>query len=913
LDYDGDLFVVEEKNNNLRKFEFKQNFDSSNNIPPAIAKETVSIAGSKTGNAGFMDGSYIESLDSTTGSYSNMKYIAVDSDNNLYITANNGVRKVTKTFLNPETGFINKLYHTTTTLAGNNTAGYKDNIRGSALFNTPNGICIDLEDNIYVADTINSVIRRVALDGKTYTIAGLSNVAGNADGVNDNARFNLPMGMCCDFDGNIYVADSGNFLIRKITKSNTTTKKTFGYQLGNQVDREFAGDLFGYASAMNAAGDVIAVGAYLNSPTSTNRNGSVRWYNYNGVKWNQIGTDIDGETANDMSGYSVSLNAAGNILAIGAPKNSVGGSKVEAGTVKVYSYNGITRTQLGADIDGEAANDWSGYSVSLNAAGDRIAIGAVFNDGNGSNSGSVRIYSYNGTAWTKLGQDIDGQAVDDYFGCSVSMNAAGDRVAIGSYKGTGYVKVYTYNGTNWTQLGTNINGQATDEEFGISVSMNAAGDRVVIGAHFNDAIPNNSGSVRVYSYNGTAWVQLGADINGDASGNQFGCSVSMNAAGNRVAIGARSRQNVTITTAGAAYLYEYNGTSWVKLASVFGETASDFLGTSVAINDAGDKILAGASSSNPSGNGYAKVFSIFDEDVYDYTVSTLAGSTQGDTEGNYLAAKFGNLSDIKMMPNGDLLVGDSTARKIKRIKNTTGYKTTFNITLSSHRRNLDLGKLLLRRGWDGSSPVNCTLTILSGVYVYSQSTSYSSIPALRIPDYLQGSTITVINSGGIIGAGGNAYDVVKQASGANLSSGTDAIMTRANITLYNHGVIGGGGGAGGCSIATMFNNILTTARVGGGGGAGVYEGIGRHSTTAEYGTNGSILTGGIAATTLTKNGFTYNGGKGGDLGMDGAAASSTDTKAILYGASAGGKAIDGISFVIIHPSSTGSLSGATIN
>ena len=62
----------------------------------------------------------------------------------------------------------------------------------------------------------------------------------------------------------------------------------------------------------------------------------------------------------------------------------------------------------------------------MNAVGDRVAIGAVGNDGNGSVAGHVRIYAWNGNSWTQQGQDIDGEAAYDGSGTSVSMNAAGD-------------------------------------------------------------------------------------------------------------------------------------------------------------------------------------------------------------------------------------------------------------------------------------------------------------------------------------------------------------------------------------------------------------------------------------------------------------------------------------------------------
>ena len=88
--------------------------------------------------------------------------------------------------------------------------------------------------------------------------------------------------------------------------------------------------------------------------------------------------------------------------------------------------------QQGQDIDGEAADDRSGSSVSMNAAGDRVSVGAPYNHENGYDAGHVRIYAWNVTSWTQQGQDIDGEAWGDVSGGSVSMNAVGDRVAIGA-------------------------------------------------------------------------------------------------------------------------------------------------------------------------------------------------------------------------------------------------------------------------------------------------------------------------------------------------------------------------------------------------------------------------------------------------------------------------------------------------
>ena len=78
-------------------------------------------------------------------------------------------------------------------------------------------------------------------------------------------------------------------------------------------------------------------------------------------------------------------------------------------------------TQIGSDIDGEAIDDRSGHSVAINTDGTIVAIGALSNDQNGVNSGHVRIYQYILGVWTQLGQDIDGEAAGDYSGTSVSI------------------------------------------------------------------------------------------------------------------------------------------------------------------------------------------------------------------------------------------------------------------------------------------------------------------------------------------------------------------------------------------------------------------------------------------------------------------------------------------------------------
>ena len=164
----------------------------------------------------------------------------------------------------------------------------------------------------------------------------------------------------------------------------------------------------------------------------------------------QLGADIDGESAEDSSG-AVSLSSDGNRLVIGAPGNDGNGS--DSGHARVYQWSDMAWTRLGADIDGEAAGDNSGDSVSLSSDGNRLAIGAPGNDGNGSESGHVRVYEWSGMAWTQLGTDIDGEAAGDWSGFSVSLSSDGNRLATGTPLNdgnSGHVRVYEWSDSTWT-------------------------------------------------------------------------------------------------------------------------------------------------------------------------------------------------------------------------------------------------------------------------------------------------------------------------------------------------------------------------------------------------------------------------------------------------------------------------------
>jgi sugar lactone lactonase YvrE len=165
--------------------------------------QVSTFAGSST--RGSSDGTGV------AASFSTLQAVAVDTNGTVYVadTDNHMIRKISPT------GVV-------TTLAGSTTPGSANGTGTAARFKYPDGVAVDLSGNVYVADWGNHMIRKIAPDGVVTTLAG-STAPGSTDGNGPSAQFNGPGGLAVDANGNLYVADIGNHMIRKIAPDGVVT------------------------------------------------------------------------------------------------------------------------------------------------------------------------------------------------------------------------------------------------------------------------------------------------------------------------------------------------------------------------------------------------------------------------------------------------------------------------------------------------------------------------------------------------------------------------------------------------------------------------------------------------------------------------------------------------------------------
>uniref|UniRef100_A0A7S2UMU5 Uncharacterized protein n=1 Tax=Attheya septentrionalis TaxID=420275 RepID=A0A7S2UMU5_9STRA len=323
--------------------------------------------------------------------------------------------------------------------------------------------------------------------------------------------------------------------------------------MGQDIFGENALDWMGYSVSLSGNGRRLAVGA----SGYHDGTGLVKIYEFNGF-WNQLGGDLIGDSQSDFFGCWVSISRDGTTVAVGAYQKAEGSFEESKGRlrgyVRVYSFVKGTWLKKGNRIRGESPGDISGRSLSLSDDGSILAVGAQHNSGNGEESGHARIFRFDNDNddWVQMGQDLDGEDEGDHFGRAVSLSGDGGVIAVGAHlndgngNDSGHVRVFKYNTDIklWLQIGDDIDGEQRLDQFGWQVTLSADGHTLGVGAWSSER--NNReeiGHVSIFRVNGGSWQKLGDDIVGEEEGDESGRSVSLSANGERIAIGATRSNN----------------------------------------------------------------------------------------------------------------------------------------------------------------------------------------------------------------------------------------------------------------------------------------------------------------------------------------------------------------------------------
>ena len=400
-------------------------------------------------------------------------------------------------------------------------------------------------------------------------------------------------------------------------------------QLGGDIAGEAAGDgtggflgISGVSVALSADGTTAIYGASENDGNGDGA-GHARIFEYDAAsdEWEQLGADINGEAEGERAGTSVSLSADGRTAIVGANRAADG-----AGTTRVYSFDEglVGWVQLGADIDGGTPADASGNSVALSEDGRTAIVGAFRNREMNPVAGAARIYRFNEASeeWVQLGSDILGEERTGSLGDSVALTPDGRTAIIGAPRNdgsspdSGTAEVYRYNDNlgEWIQLGSDIQGEGLNSRFGDSVAIAAGGNTVLIGAPIYSENDFEAGQSRAYRYDEALedWIQLGSAIDGEASGDDTGFSVSLSADGSTAIIGAPGNDGNGSDSGNARiYSYDENLEEWIQLdIDLQGKDESDRAGEAVAMSADGRTVIVGASENDGTGGeaGYVSIY-----------------------------------------------------------------------------------------------------------------------------------------------------------------------------------------------------------------------------------------------------------------------------------------------------------------
>jgi sugar lactone lactonase YvrE len=315
LDSAGNLFIADRDNATIRKLQPSTN-------------QVTTFAGAAP-QPGSTDGM------SSTARFSMPAGVVVDAAGDWFIAdqGNATIRKVTA-------GVV-------TTFAGlTSMTGNADGMGAVARFNSPTGAAIDAAGTIYISDKMNHTIRKLAPDGRVTTLAGMAGLKGSSDGIGAAASFNAPIGVTVDSSGTVYVADSGNHTIRKVTVDGVVS--TLAGAAGTSGNVDGAAALFNAPSgiAVDPAGNVYVADTGNNTIRKVATDGAVS--TLAGTAGMPGAMDGNGSAAQFSSPTGLVLDSTGNLYVIDSGNSTIRKITPDGATITIVGTAGKMGIVLGA-------------------------------------------------------------------------------------------------------------------------------------------------------------------------------------------------------------------------------------------------------------------------------------------------------------------------------------------------------------------------------------------------------------------------------------------------------------------------------------------------------------------------------------------------------------------------------------
>ena len=639
VDSAGNLYVSDSGNATIRK------------VTPVGTDWVVTTLAGMVGQNGSADG--------TNGAarFNDPTGLAVDSQGNLYLAdeGNYTIRKLTPSGTN----------WVVTTLAG--LAGKTGSANGtgnSARFGDPRGLAVDAAGNVYVADAGNNTLRKVTPAGAVTTLAGLAGASGSSDGTGSAARFNLPRGVSVDTEGNLYVADGNNNTIRKVAPSGTSWVVT---TLAGLAGASGTNDGTGASARFNYPA-VAVVDSAGNLYVGDSGNETIRKMTLSGTNWTVTTLAGLAGTWGSADGTGSAARFYGHcVLAVDGPGNIYMADTYNYAIRKVTPA-GVVTTLAGEASTGSANGTGGTAKFNLPQCVAVDSIGNLYVAD--TQNSTIRRVTPSGTNWvvtTLAGlagvtgsDDGTGESARFYGPSGVAVDGVGNVYVADTYNST--IRQVTPSGVVTTlaglpqfdadgnPVGGRADGTGSDARFAgpSGVAVDSAGNLFVADSGNN--------TIRKVTPSGTNWVVT--TLAGSAYvTNQFGGAMGGSADGTNGAAQFNYPAGLAVDSAGNLYVAD-SGNNTIREVAPTGTNwvVTTLAGKASTVGGRVDGTNSAARFSNPSEVAVDGAGNLYVADEGNYTirkmtpvgtnwvVTTLAGlaGSYGSADGTGSAARFGN-------------------------------------------------------------------------------------------------------------------------------------------------------------------------------------------------------------------------------------------------------------------------------